>query len=243
MHGHGRTFFGEVPPATHNFDSEHSFPEASPDAQRRVGYAMGRIAADQLLKPLVAALCARLRLILTRLPGLAMAEFEDRSGGFGASGAAAPPPKLSENFLKALEGKTCELVSSAQVSTVSVPMPPPTRSSKGYAICTRGCRLKNPLFFCGYDVYVCLLQNAFGVVSSLIVLHACRTMYSSNWQRSSSTHMFQHHGHRCQQQWRQGDFQAAQQHPYPTSPHTTSLLLVVRSCSLDRSCLSYCFRF
>ena len=44
-----------------------------------------------------------------------MSEFEARSGGFGASGAAAPPPKLSENFLKALEGKTYELVASAQV--------------------------------------------------------------------------------------------------------------------------------
>lgn len=115
MHGHGRTFFGEAPPSTRHFDAEETFPEASPDAQRRVGYAMGRIAADQLLKPLVSALCTRLRHILTRLPALAMAEFEERSGGFGASGAAAPPPKLSENFLKALEGKTCDLVSSAQV--------------------------------------------------------------------------------------------------------------------------------
>lgn len=115
MHGHGRTFFGEAPPSTHHYDEKDSFPEASPDAQRRVGFAMGRIAAEQLLKPLVAALCARLKQILTRLPGLALAEFEERSGGFGASGAATPSPKLSENFQKALEGKTCELVTSAQV--------------------------------------------------------------------------------------------------------------------------------
>lgn len=77
---------------------------------------MGRIAADQLLKPLVAALCTRLKQILTKLPALALAEFKERSGGFGASDAATPPPKLAENFLKALEGKTCELVASAQVS-------------------------------------------------------------------------------------------------------------------------------
>ena len=66
MHGHGRTFFGEAPPSIR--DSEDSFPEASLDAQRRVGYAMGRIAADQLLKPMVTALCTRLRHILSRLP-------------------------------------------------------------------------------------------------------------------------------------------------------------------------------
>ena len=124
MHGHGRTFFGEAPPSSRCFEEEDTFPEASPDAQRRVGYAMGRIAAEQLLKPLVTALCTRLRHILTRLPALAMSEFEQRSGGFGSSGAAAPPPKLSENFLKALEGKTCDLVSSAQVHFLSLMIRP-----------------------------------------------------------------------------------------------------------------------
>jgi hypothetical protein len=117
MHGKGRTFFGEAPVPAQHFDTDDSFPEATPDAQRRVGYAMGRLAAEELLKPLVAALCTRLKQILTRLPSLALAEFEELSGGFGRSGTTAPPQKLAQNFVKALESKTIQLVTSAQVAT------------------------------------------------------------------------------------------------------------------------------
>ena len=89
------------------------FPHASPDAQRRVGHAMGRTAAEQLLQPLARALCTRLSAALTRLPTLALAEHEARTAA--GLGAALLPPQLADNFRSALEGQVKELVSSVLV--------------------------------------------------------------------------------------------------------------------------------
>eukprot|EP00892_Ulva_mutabilis_P012033 jgi/Ulvmu1/9201/UM005_0301.1 len=86
------------------------FPYASPDTQRRVGHAMGRTAAEQLLQPLVRALCSRLSEALARLPSLTLAEQAARTAG-GAAGALLPP-RLAENFRGALESRVKELVAS-----------------------------------------------------------------------------------------------------------------------------------
>lgn len=98
------------------------FPHASPDAQRRVGHAMGRTAAEQLLQPLARALCTRLSAALTRLPTLALAEHEARAAA--GLGAALLPPQLADNFRSALEGQVKELVSSVLVRRCRTHTPP-----------------------------------------------------------------------------------------------------------------------
>lgn len=91
------------------------FPHASPDAQRRVGHAMGRTAAEQLLQPLARALCDRLSSALGRLPALALAEQEARTAAGLGLGGSLLPPQLADSFRNALEVQVKELVASVLV--------------------------------------------------------------------------------------------------------------------------------